>query len=71
MEYIKDRFPKTYSAQWSLFGALTINLCIQSLTYIFGRHVKDSIEVRMFMEQSYERFFISIAINLVSWWGLV
>jgi hypothetical protein len=50
MEYIKSRFPKTYSAQWSLVGALTISLLIQSLTYLFARHVKDSIEVRMFME---------------------
>jgi hypothetical protein len=71
MEFIKDKFPKTYVAQWSLLGALTLNLLIQGLTFIFARHVKDSLEVRMFMEQSYDRFFISVAINLVSWWGLV
>lgn len=23
------------------------------------------------MEQSYERFYISVIVNLISWWGLV
>ena len=71
MEFIKSRFPKTYNAQWALLGALTLSMVVQGLTYLFSRHVKDQVSLRMFMEQSYERFFISVAINLVSWWGLV
>ena len=71
MEFIKSRLPKTYKAQWSLSGALLINLIVESLTYAFARFVKSDVELRMILESSYDRFYICAIIFFGSWLALI
>ncbi len=67
MELFKSRFPKVYDTQWSLAGALFINICVQTCCFGFSRWVKNDVQLRMIMEENHDRFFVCILVFLISW----
>lgn len=71
MNWVKSKFPKTYEAQWSLHGAILLNLIVQSAVFLFSRYVKDNLGLRMSMEHGYDKFYICCSVNLAVWYILV
>ena len=66
-----NTYDKQNPLQWTISGALLLNLIITAVTLFYCSCVERYASLRMFMEENRLRFYICVAIHLVFWFWQV